>query len=188
MYLPVPLCRFVAQWNKDSIVALAEDDDLHVGQHHQLHRHLSAAQHCRPQTGETECKLPLCVCVDSITVHSVFSWGLFFLQGGTLNKTTKRSGPAESDSDREPLTQGEEEPNNDEEDEAVRSNSINSWVLHVDTKHQVKTFSFFFFFYYISVQVPAFRLDWVHCKPHWKLKTDSVQHTVGSGTVEGIKG
>lgn len=50
-----------------------------------------------------------------------------FLQGGTLNKTTKRSGQAESDSDREPLTQGEQEPDEDDEDGgAVQSHSINS--------------------------------------------------------------
>lgn len=49
-----------------------------------------------------------------------------FLQGGTLNKTTKRSEQAERDSDREPLNPEEEEQNEDEEDEAVRSRSINS--------------------------------------------------------------
>uniref|UniRef100_UPI0037E84496 lysosomal dipeptide transporter MFSD1-like n=1 Tax=Semicossyphus pulcher TaxID=241346 RepID=UPI0037E84496 len=44
-------------------------------------------------------------------------------QGGTLNKTTKRSEQAERESDREPLSQGEED---DEEDEGVRYRSINS--------------------------------------------------------------
>ncbi|KAL6095158.1 uncharacterized protein ACO6RY_16418 [Pungitius sinensis] len=47
-------------------------------------------------------------------------------QGGLLNKTTKRSGPAEGDSDREPLHPGEEEHHQDEEDRAARSPSINS--------------------------------------------------------------
>ncbi|XP_033963992.1 lysosomal dipeptide transporter MFSD1 [Pseudochaenichthys georgianus] len=49
-------------------------------------------------------------------------------QGGTLNKTTKKSQQAEEESDREPLTQGEEEQGEEEEEgsEAVRSPSIHS--------------------------------------------------------------
>lgn len=39
---------------------------------------------------------------------------------------TKRSEQAERDSDREPLNQGEEEQDEDGEEEAVRSRSINS--------------------------------------------------------------
>ncbi|XP_035768064.1 major facilitator superfamily domain-containing protein 1 isoform X2 [Neolamprologus brichardi] len=46
-------------------------------------------------------------------------------QGGTLNKTTKKSGQEQSDPDREPLTQAEEEPN-EQDGDAVRSRSINS--------------------------------------------------------------
>ncbi|TNN38438.1 Major facilitator superfamily domain-containing protein 1 [Liparis tanakae] len=49
--------------------------------------------------------------------------------GGVLNNTTKRTGLAERDSDREPLHPGEEEEDEeeeDEEDEAVRSRSENS--------------------------------------------------------------
>lgn len=53
LYLPSLSSLFPGQWNKNSVVALAEDDDLHVGQHHQLHCHLSGAQHFRPQTGQT---------------------------------------------------------------------------------------------------------------------------------------
>lgn len=63
--------------------------------------------------------LSVCCAVCSLLI-------LVFPQGGTLNKTTKRSEQAERDSDREPLTQGEEEQNEDEEDEAVRSRSINT--------------------------------------------------------------
>uniref|UniRef100_A0A668RWZ2 Lysosomal dipeptide transporter MFSD1 n=1 Tax=Oreochromis aureus TaxID=47969 RepID=A0A668RWZ2_OREAU len=46
-------------------------------------------------------------------------------QGGTLNKTTKKSGQAPRDPDREPLTQAEDEPN-EEDGDAVGSRSINS--------------------------------------------------------------
>lgn len=49
-----------------------------------------------------------------------------FLQGGTLNKMTKRSEQVATESDREPLNQGGEEQDEDEDDEAVRSRSINS--------------------------------------------------------------
>lgn len=49
-----------------------------------------------------------------------------FLQGGTLNKMTKRSEQAARESDREPLNQGEEEQDEGDEDEALRSRSINS--------------------------------------------------------------
>lgn len=47
------------------------------------------------------------------------------LQGGTLNKTTKKSGQEQRDLDREPLTQAEEEPN-EQDGDAVQSRSINS--------------------------------------------------------------
>lgn len=47
------------------------------------------------------------------------------LQGGTLNKTTKKSGQEQRDPDREPLTQAEEEPN-EQDGDAVHSRSINS--------------------------------------------------------------
>lgn len=47
------------------------------------------------------------------------------LQGGTLNKTTKKSGQEQRDPDREPLTQAEEEPN-EQDGDAVQSRSINS--------------------------------------------------------------
>ncbi|CAB1312266.1 unnamed protein product [Coregonus sp. 'balchen'] len=49
-------------------------------------------------------------------------------QGGILNKTTKRSGapPPSGPSDREPLVEGEEGQNEEEEEGAVRSPSINS--------------------------------------------------------------
>lgn len=52
---------------------------------------------------------------------------IFFLslQGGTLNKTTKKSGQEQRDPDREPLTQAEEEPN-EQDGDAVQSRSINS--------------------------------------------------------------
>ncbi|XP_013771585.1 major facilitator superfamily domain-containing protein 1-like [Pundamilia nyererei] len=46
-------------------------------------------------------------------------------QGGTLNKTTKKSGQEQRDLDREPLTQAEEEPN-EQDGDAVQSRSINS--------------------------------------------------------------
>ena len=46
-----------------------------------------------------------------------------FLQGGTLNKTTKRSGQAESDPDREPLRHAVEEQDEDEEDISPSTNS-----------------------------------------------------------------
>lgn len=59
--------------------------------------------------------------------NTVFSkYLLFIFQGGTLNKTTKKSGQAERESDREPLNQAEEEQNEDEDEDAVRSRSINS--------------------------------------------------------------
>lgn len=48
---PPPPHPFI-QWNQNPTVALAEDDDLHVGQHNQLHRHLRCSQHSGPQTGE----------------------------------------------------------------------------------------------------------------------------------------
>lgn len=35
-------------------MALAKDDDLHVGQHHLLHHHLSAAEHSGLPTGEAD--------------------------------------------------------------------------------------------------------------------------------------
>lgn len=118
-------------------MALAADDDLHVGQHHRLHHHLGAAQRRRPQTGQTSLRLLVYHFIyvrlqsaDVRTGSSVFSYIMFvFLQGGTLNKTTKRSGQAERDSDREPLNPGEEEQNEaeaEEEDEGVRSRAINS--------------------------------------------------------------
>lgn len=47
------------------------------------------------------------------------------LQGGTLNKTTKKSAQEQRDPDREPLTQAEEEPN-EQDGDAVQSRSINS--------------------------------------------------------------
>lgn len=106
-------------------MALAEDDDLLVGQRHQLHRHLSAAQHCRPQTGQTLHRLPVYHFIYLLRIRGV-QLMFVFLQGGTLNKTTKRSEQAARDSDREPLTQGEDQQNEDEEENAVRSRSINS--------------------------------------------------------------
>lgn len=69
-YILLSVCHvfsFCLQWNKDTFMALAEDDDLHVGQHHQLHRHLRAAQHCWSQTGQTYCRLPV-----HFLIHSVF--------------------------------------------------------------------------------------------------------------------
>lgn len=47
------------------------------------------------------------------------------LQGGTLNKTTKKSGQEQRDPDRQLLTQAEEEPN-EQDGDAVQSRSINS--------------------------------------------------------------
>lgn len=51
---------------------------------------------------------------------------ILFFQGGTLNKTTKRSGQEQRDSDREPLNPGGDEQNEDDGGEVVRSRSANS--------------------------------------------------------------
>lgn len=50
---------------------------------------------------------------------------LLILQGGTLNKTTKRSRLEQTDSDREPLNPGDHEQNEDDEGDTVGSRSVN---------------------------------------------------------------
>lgn len=87
-------------------MALAEDDDLHVGQHRQLHRHLSAAQRGGPPTGPTPQEEPVCGSVSWARRQVLI---VVSFQGGTLNKMTKKSEGAEGDSDREPLTTAEDE-------------------------------------------------------------------------------
>ncbi|XP_053720890.1 major facilitator superfamily domain-containing protein 1 [Synchiropus splendidus] len=63
----------------------------------------------------------ICCIVTSIVLNIVDH-----RQGGTLNKTTKRSQQAEADSDREPLNPGAIEPNEDDDGVAVGPRSINS--------------------------------------------------------------
>lgn len=99
-------------------MAVAEDDDLHVGQHHLLHRHLRAAERGRPPTGEEDSVGPSGHLQQPWCPHD------FLFQGGILNKTRKRSEQAERDLDREPLREGEEEPQ-EEDDEGFRSASVN---------------------------------------------------------------
>lgn len=58
-----------------------------------------------------------------IWLLTLLSW-LLHLQGGILNKTTKRSQLEQTDSDREPLNPGDNEQSEDDEGDTVRSRSV----------------------------------------------------------------
>lgn len=88
------------QYGKNSIVALAVDDDLLAIQQHLLPHHLGAAQHLRPQTGEAADTLrPLFnASAAAIVLRTLLP------QDGILNKTRKSSKQMEQDDDRESLS------------------------------------------------------------------------------------
>lgn len=88
------------QKGKNSIVALAVDDDLLVIQQHLQHHHLSAAQHLRLQTGEAADAL--CPLFNASAAAIVLM--TLLPQDGILNKMRKSSKRTEEDDDKESLS------------------------------------------------------------------------------------